>query len=58
MLRKWLGFAAFIATGVGLIVSSIMKAGNVVSQVLLVVLALFYIIGLGIHFKELQEGGK
>jgi hypothetical protein len=53
-----LGFAAFIATGVGLIVSSFMQASNAVIQVLLVVLAIFYIIGLSIHFKELQEGGK
>ena len=58
MLRKFLGFAAFIATGMGLIIISFTQASNVLNQVLLAVLVIFYIIGLSIHFKELQEGGN
>jgi hypothetical protein len=58
LLRKFLGFAAFIATGMGLIIISFIQSSNMLSKALLAILTIFYIVGLSIHFKELQEGGN
>lgn len=58
MPRKMIGLAIFIATGMGLIISSIMRSGDITSQILLLVIALFYVVGLSVHYKELNQGGK
>lgn len=55
MTRKILGFLAFVATGVGLFVSTVMKESNFLFILLTLAIAGLYAIGLMDHYKELQK---
>jgi hypothetical protein len=51
---KWLGFCAFIGTGVGLIISSAVKQGSS-WLVVLAVVAVGYLFGLVNHYHSLRS---
>lgn len=55
MGRKKLGFLAFVLTGVGLILSTVLKEANI--QMAIPVLAIAGLFGIGLidHYKELQK---
>lgn len=55
MTRKMLGLAAFVATGVGLMVSTFMKDARALTLGILLPVAVFYFLGLSDHLKELQK---
>lgn len=53
---KLFGLAAFIATGGGLIISTVIKEQNFFSTEILVIIAFFFIMSLFDHFNELMVG--
>ncbi len=55
MLRKIIGFIAFILTGSYLLINSFNIAKDIISYVIIIVIAGFYFNGLITHYKELNE---
>ncbi len=60
MERKHLGLAAFVLTGIGLIVRSIMahsdiNPSNIFMWVILMIITVFYFIGLKDHYQDLKK---
>lgn len=55
MTRKAFGFFAFVATGSGLLFSSVLKDKEAVSSLPIVLVACFFAIGIISHYKELLK---
>jgi len=55
MTRKLLGLIAFIVTGMGLIVSTIIKDISFVNTAFLIIVGCFFTISLFEHFNELKN---
>jgi len=58
MLTKILWFSAFVLTGVGLLVLSLLNINNISDQIALVLIGSLFFIGLTVHFRELQGRRK
>jgi len=58
MLTKILWFSAFVLTGVGLLVLSLLNINNISDQIALVLIGSLFFIGLTVHFRELQDRRK
>ena len=55
MTRKLLGLIAFVSTGAGLMVSSIIKDMNLLNTGFLAIIGFFLTISLVEHFNELKN---
>ncbi len=55
MARKMIGLLAFVATGVGVMVSTFINDGRPFTIGILLPIAVFYFLGLSDHMKELQK---
>ena len=54
-MRKIIGLIAFFATGVGLLISALNGNMNLLNVLILALFAIFFVIGVGDHLKELQN---
>lgn len=55
MTRKLIGLIAFVATGLGLMVSTVLKDMNLLNTTFLLLVGCFFIISLLDHFNELKS---
>lgn len=55
MLRKIIGFIAFILTGSFLLINSLNIAKDIISYIIIIAIAGFYFNGLVTHYKDLKE---
>jgi len=55
MTRKLLGLVAFAATGLGLLVSTVIKDMNLLNTIFIVIVGCFFTISLLEHFNELKN---
>lgn len=55
MIRKILGLSAFVLTGVGLMVLTIIKDKNLFNTIFLILTGCFFSMGLTGHFNELKN---
>ena len=54
MIRKTLGILVFIVTGVGLLVSTLIKDMSIFNIIVFVLIGIFFLMGLVEHFYELK----
>lgn len=54
-MRKILLFLAFVATGIGLLLTSMLNTSNKTSEITLVILTMLFLVGLAGHYKELKR---
>ncbi len=55
MTRKMIGFGLFVATGVALIILSVIETDYAIHGLLFALIAAFYALGLKEHFEELKK---
>lgn len=55
MKRKMIGFTLFILTCLALIGLSLMETSNPIYIILLVVIGVFFVVGLTDHYKDLKK---
>lgn len=55
MTRKLIGLIAFVATGIGLMISTIMKNMNLLNTGITAIVGCFFVISLAEHFDELRD---
>lgn len=55
---KILWFLAFVFTGAGLLVRSLLSLNNINEQVALILIGFLFLVGLTSHFKEFRDRGN
>ena len=54
-MRKILLFLAFVSTGIGLLLVSMLNTSNITNEITLIILTMLFLVGLAGHYKELRK---